>query len=53
MIMARHYDDLRAEENLRFAAVMFGWGDAEGREVSRAAGAPTKQAVIASLGRFA
>jgi thiol-disulfide isomerase/thioredoxin len=27
--------------------------DAEGREVSRAAGAPTKQAVIASLGRFA
>ena len=25
--------------------------DAEGREVSRAAGAPTKQAVIASLGR--
>ena len=27
--------------------------DAEGQEVSRAAGAPTKQAVIASLGRFA
>ena len=27
--------------------------DAEGREVTRAAGAPTKQAVVASLGRFA
>ena len=27
--------------------------DAEGREVTRAAGAPTRQAVVASLGRFA
>lgn len=27
--------------------------DAEGREVSRAAGAPTRQAVVASLGRLA
>jgi heme exporter protein A len=32
-----HYDDLTPEENLRFAAVMFGWGDAEGREVAREA----------------
>jgi heme exporter protein A len=30
-----HYDDLTAEENLRFAATMFGWGEKEGREVVR------------------
>ena len=29
-----HYDDLTAEENLRFATVMFGWGAPEGREVA-------------------
>jgi heme exporter protein A len=28
-----HYDDLTAEENLRFAATMFGWGEREGHEV--------------------
>jgi heme exporter protein A len=32
-----HYDDLTAEENLRFAATMFGWGEPEGREVAREA----------------
>ena len=32
-----HYDDLTAEENLRFAATMFGWGDREGRAVVREA----------------
>jgi ABC-type multidrug transport system ATPase subunit len=29
-----HYDDLTADENLRFAAVMFGWGEQEGRAVA-------------------
>jgi len=32
-----HYDDLTAEENLRFATVMFGWGAREGVEVAREA----------------
>ena len=32
-----HYDDLSAEENLRFAAVMFGWGVREGAGVAREA----------------
>jgi heme exporter protein A len=32
-----HYDDLTAEENLRFAATMFGWGEREGRPVVREA----------------
>ena len=32
-----HYDDLTAEENLRFAALMFGWGAREGSEVVREA----------------
>ena len=32
-----HYDDLTAEENLRFAATMFGWGDREGLQVVREA----------------
>jgi len=32
-----HYDDLTAQENLRFAATMFGWGEKEGREVAREA----------------
>jgi heme exporter protein A len=32
-----HYDDLTAQENLRFAATMFGWGEKEGGEVSREA----------------
>ena len=32
-----HYDDLTAEENLRFATIMFGWGVREGREVAREA----------------
>ena len=30
-----HYDDLTAEENLGFAALMFGWGTAEGLPVVR------------------
>jgi heme exporter protein A len=30
-----HYDDLSAEENLRFAATMFGWGEREGAGVCR------------------
>jgi heme exporter protein A len=29
-----HYDDLTAEENLRFATVMFGWGAREGAAVA-------------------
>jgi len=33
----RHYDDLMAQENLRFAATMFGWGEKEGGEVAREA----------------
>ena len=32
-----HYDDLTAEENLRFAATMFGWGAREGLPVVREA----------------
>ncbi|MEP6807023.1 MAG: heme ABC exporter ATP-binding protein CcmA [Chloroflexota bacterium] len=32
-----HYDDLTAEENLRFATVMFGWGAKEGSDVAREA----------------
>src|SRR4029078_6131904 len=32
-----HYATLTAEENLRFAATMFGWGNAEGHEVVREA----------------
>ena len=32
-----HYEDLTAEENLRFATIMFGWGAREGREVAREA----------------
>ena len=28
-----HYEDLTAEENLSFAALMFGWGAREGRDV--------------------
>jgi heme exporter protein A len=32
-----HYDDLTAEENLRFAATMFGWGEREGLPVVREA----------------
>jgi len=32
-----HYDDLTAEENLRFAATMFGWGEREGQPVVREA----------------
>jgi heme exporter protein A len=32
-----HYDDLTAEENLRFAATMFGWGEREGWPVVREA----------------
>ena len=32
-----HYDDLTAEENLRFAATMFGWGTGEGMPVVREA----------------
>ena len=32
-----HYDDLTAEENLRFAATMFGWGAREGLPVIREA----------------
>jgi len=32
-----HYDDLTAEENLRFAATMFGWGQHEGADVCREA----------------
>ena len=28
-----HYDDLTAQENLRFAATMFGWGEREGTPV--------------------
>ncbi|MEP7040487.1 MAG: heme ABC exporter ATP-binding protein CcmA [Chloroflexota bacterium] len=32
-----HYDDLTAEENLRFAATMFGWGASEGLPVVREA----------------
>jgi len=31
------YDDLTADENLRFAATMFGWGEREGAEVCREA----------------
>ena len=34
---AGHYDDLTADENLRFAATMFGWGQREGTEVCREA----------------
>ncbi len=29
-----HYEDLTAQENLSFAALMFGWGAREGREVA-------------------
>jgi len=32
-----HYDDLTAEENLRFAATMLGWGADEGAKVARVA----------------
>ncbi|MDQ2853950.1 MAG: ABC transporter ATP-binding protein [Chloroflexota bacterium] len=32
-----HYDDLTAEENLRFATLMFGWGAQEGIAVAREA----------------
>jgi heme ABC exporter ATP-binding subunit CcmA len=32
-----HYEDLTAQENLEFAALMFGWGAREGIEVARQA----------------
>lgn len=47
----RHLDLVRRVGVLRTPTTLV--LDAEGREVTRAAGAPTKQAVIASLGRFA
>ncbi|MEO8639555.1 MAG: heme ABC exporter ATP-binding protein CcmA [Chloroflexota bacterium] len=44
-----HYDDLTAQENLGFAATMFGWGDREGGEVSREALATVGLEAVAGL----
>jgi heme exporter protein A len=42
-----HYDDLTAEENLRFAATMFGWGELEGLPVVREALATVELEAVA------